>query len=42
MPSVNSNGNLFALTKYGFIHPFAIKNRVILICFQGIIESMIL
>lgn len=25
--SVNSNGNLFSLTKYGFIHPSAIKTE---------------
>lgn len=27
VPSVNSNGNLFSLTKYGFIHPFAGKTE---------------
>lgn len=25
MSSVNSSGNLFSLTKYGFIHPSAVK-----------------
>lgn len=45
MPSVNSNGKPICANKIvQFIHPFAKKkkNRVILICFQAIIESMIL